>query len=43
MKAVYDLAGVPQGLPPPNNFAKAFDFAYYGGIGAALEKLYGLR
>ena len=44
MKAVYDLAGVPQEFyPPPNNFAKAFDFAYYGGIGAALEKMYGLR
>ncbi len=44
MRSVYDLAGVPPSLyPPPNNFAKAFDFAYYGGIGAALEKLYGLR
>lgn len=44
MQSVYDLAGVPKELyPPPNNFAKAFDFAYYGGIGAALEKLYGLR
>jgi hypothetical protein len=44
MQKVYDLAGVPRELyPPPNNFAKAFDFAYYGGIGAALEKMYGLR
>lgn len=44
MRKVYDLAGVPHELyPPPNNFAKAFDFAYYAGIGAALEKLYGLR
>ena len=44
MQKVYELAGVPPELyPPPNNFAKAFDFAYYSGIGAALEKLYGLR
>lgn len=44
MLAVYDLAGVPrEHYPPPNNFAKNFDFAYYGGIGAALEKMYGLR
>ncbi|MCL4303000.1 MAG: 4-vinyl reductase [Anaerolineae bacterium] len=44
MRKVYDLAGVPHELyPPPNNFAKAFDFAYYAGIGAALEKMYGLR
>jgi predicted hydrocarbon binding protein len=44
MQAVYDLAGVPsEHYPPPNNFAKAFDFAYYGAIGAALEKMYGLR
>lgn len=44
MQKVYDLAGVPPELyPPPNNFAKAFDFAYYAGIGAALEKMYGLR
>jgi hypothetical protein len=44
MQKVYDLAEVPHELfPPPNNFAKAFDFAYYSGIGAALEKMYGLR
>jgi predicted hydrocarbon binding protein len=44
MKAVYNLAGVPpEQYPPPNNFAKNFDFAYYGAIGAALEKMYGLR
>jgi predicted hydrocarbon binding protein len=44
MQTVYSMAGVPSELyPPPNNFAKAFDFAYYGAIGAALEKMYGLR
>jgi len=44
MKAVYEMAGVPlEHFPPPNNFAKEFDFAYYGAIGAALEKMYGLR
>ncbi len=44
MQTVYNQAGVPPELyPPPNNFAKAFDFAYYGAIGAALEKMYGLR
>ncbi len=29
--------------PPANDFAKAFDFAYYGAIGGALEKMYGHR
>jgi len=44
MKAVYQLAGVPlEHYPPPSNFAREFDFAYYGAIGAALEKMYGLR
>jgi hypothetical protein len=44
MQAVYQLAGVPlEHYPPPNNFAKEFDFAYYGAIGAALEKIYGAR
>jgi predicted hydrocarbon binding protein len=44
MQTVYDLAQVPrEHYPPPNNFAKAFDFAYYGAIGAALEKMVGLR
>jgi predicted hydrocarbon binding protein len=44
MQRVYDQAGVPRELyPPPNNFAKAFDFTYYGAIGATLEKMYGLR
>jgi predicted hydrocarbon binding protein len=44
MKAVYELAGVPLDYyPPPDNFAKEFDFAYYGAIGAALEKMFGLR
>ena len=28
---------------PPNNFAKEFDFAYYGAIGAAIEAMYGSR
>jgi predicted hydrocarbon binding protein len=42
--AAYDLAGVPrEHYPPPNNFAKNFDFAYYAGIGAAMEKMYGQR
>lgn len=44
MQSVYQLAGIPsRHCPPPNNFAKEFDFAYYGAIGAALEKMYGLR
>jgi predicted hydrocarbon binding protein len=44
MLAAYDLAGVPrEHYPPSNNFAKNFDFAYYAGIGAALEKMYGQR
>ncbi|RME78805.1 MAG: 4-vinyl reductase [Chloroflexi bacterium] len=44
MKAVFQAAGVPlKFYPPPNNFAKEFDFAYYGAIGDALEKMYGQR
>lgn len=44
MNAVLAQAEVPQGFnPPPNNFAKEFDFAYFSGIGIALEKLYGPR
>jgi hypothetical protein len=44
MKAIYGLAGVPlKHYPPPDNFAKEFDFAYYSAISAALEKMYGLR
>lgn len=44
MKAIFDMAGVPLELyPPQNNFAKEFDFAYYGAIGAILEQMYGPR
>lgn len=44
MNKVFELAGIPsKHHPPPNNFAKEFDFAYYGAIGATLEKMYGLR
>jgi hypothetical protein len=44
MKAVFEAAGVPlKQYPPPNNFAKEFDFAYYGAIGATLEQMYGQR
>jgi predicted hydrocarbon binding protein len=42
MKAVYDLAGVPQDhCPPPNNHAKEFDFAYFGAINTAIDQMYG--
>ena len=35
--AVFRAAGIPEKLyPPANDFAKGFDFAYYGAIGAAL-------
>ncbi len=38
-KTIFNLAGIPvEYYPPPNNFAKEFDFAYYGAIGATLEK-----
>jgi predicted hydrocarbon binding protein len=44
MKAVYEAAGVPlQYYPPPNNFAKAFDFAYFSALNEAVEQLYGAR
>lgn len=44
MNVVQQLSGVPQEhYPPPNNFAKAFDFAYLGAIGMAIETLYGIR
>ena len=44
MKAAFLTAGVPLKFnPPPNNFAKEFDFAYYGAIGAAIEEMYGSR
>jgi hypothetical protein len=44
MHKVLELAGVPENqVPPPNNFARDFDFAYFGALGAALEKLYGPR
>lgn len=42
--AVFRAAGIPEKLyPPANDFAKGFDFAYYGAIGAALEQMYGSR
>jgi hypothetical protein len=44
MKAAFELAGVPLKFnPPPNNFAKEFDFAYYGALSAAIEQMYGSR
>lgn len=44
MRAIYQQAGVPlEHYPPPNNFAKEFDFAYYSGISLALETMYGAR
>ena len=44
LKGVLKLAGIPaKKYPPPNDFAKTFDFAYFGAIGGALEKLYGSR
>lgn len=44
MMTVFDTAGIPPELyPPANNFAKGFDFAYYGAIGITLEKMYGAR
>jgi predicted hydrocarbon binding protein len=42
MRAVFELAGVPQKYyPPPNNFAKEFDFAYFGAICGAIDQMYG--
>ena len=42
MKTVFDVAGVPQTYyPPPNNFAKEFDFAYFSAINATIEQMYG--
>lgn len=44
MRAVLAQAEVPQDFnPPPNNFAQEFDFAYFAGIGTALERMYGPR
>ncbi len=44
MQLVWDLAEIPpDDRPPPNNFAKEFDFAYFGAINAAVGKLYGER
>jgi predicted hydrocarbon binding protein len=42
--AVFEQAGIPKTLyPPANDFAKGFDFAYYGAIGIILAEMYGLR
>ncbi len=44
MAKLFELAGIPaKHYPPPNNYAKEFDFAYFSAIGAELEKLYGAR
>ena len=43
MKSVFELAGISELYPPPNNLAKAFDFAHNSAINAALEQMYGLR
>jgi predicted hydrocarbon binding protein len=42
MKTVYEAAGVPQQYyPPPNNFAKEFDFTYFSAINATIDQMYG--
>src|SRR5262245_47092140 len=44
MRKVFEVAGIPLELcPPPNDFARNFDFAYFAAIGVGLEKLYGAR
>ncbi|MBI1882473.1 MAG: 4-vinyl reductase [Chloroflexi bacterium] len=45
MKAVLNLANLPRFINnyPPNNMGRDFDFADFGAIGAALEKMYGAR
>jgi predicted hydrocarbon binding protein len=42
MQTVYEVAGVPLDYyPPPNNFAKNFDFSYFSSINGAIEEMYG--
>ncbi|MBN1995119.1 MAG: 4-vinyl reductase [Anaerolineae bacterium] len=42
MKTVFDVAGVPlKYYPPPNNFAKEFDFAYFSALNGAVDQIYG--
>jgi predicted hydrocarbon binding protein len=44
MEVVYDLANIPlTDRPPPNNYAKEFDFANFAAINTALGKMYGPR
>lgn len=44
MQTIYKTAGVPlKHYPPPDNYAKEFDFAYLGAINEAFEQLYGPR
>jgi predicted hydrocarbon binding protein len=45
LKAVLNLANLPQFIDnfPPHNLSREFDFADFGAIGAALEKMYGPR
>ena len=44
MQKVYDLAEVPaDDRPPPNNYARQFDFVYMGAINTALGQMYGYR
>jgi predicted hydrocarbon binding protein len=45
MRAVLNLAELPEVIDnyPPDNMAREFDFADFSAIGAALEKMYGMR
>jgi hypothetical protein len=45
MNAVLNQANLPQlvGNYPPSNLAREFDFSDFSAIGAALEKMYGVR
>lgn len=44
MLSVFNAAKIPMELyPPANNFAKGFDFVYYGALGIILEKMVGTR
>ncbi len=44
MQKIYIQAGVPLELyPPPNDFAKTFDFAYFSSLMATIDEMYGLR
>lgn len=43
-QAIFNLADIPESAQnPPNNYAKVFDFAYFGAILDAFNKMYGRR